>query len=189
MTAPLTASAPALERLWSEFAMPLRAFLRGRVRSAADAEDLLQDIFLKVHQRIGGLRDTAKLEGWLYQIARNAVVDHYRRQRPTEPLTDDFAARSAAVKVDDGIDLRPAMRRMLEALPAKYRDALVLTEFRGQTQREAADALGVSVTAVKSRVQRSRGLLRRMLDDCCRFEFDRRGKVIDAIPRDGGCDC
>ena len=189
MIAPLNASVPPLEKLWNEFANPLRAFLRGRVRSGADADDLLQDIFLKVHQRIGGLRDAAKLEGWLYQIARNAVVDHYRRQRSTEPLTDDFAAGTAAVNVDDGIDLRPAMRRMLEALPAKYCDALVLTEFRGQTQREAAVALGVSVTAVKSRVQRARGLLRRMLDDCCRFEFDRRGKVIDAIPRDGGCEC
>src|SRR5450432_3268042 len=189
MIAPLNAPAPALEQLWSEFAIPLRAFLRGRVRSPADAEDLLQDVFLKVHQRIGDLRDAAKLEGWLYQIARNAVIDHYRRQRPAEQLTDDFAAGSGAVDINDEIDLRPAIRRMLEALPVKYRDALILTEFRGQTQREAAAALGVSVTAVKSRVQRARALLRRMLDDCCRFEFDRRGRVIDAIPRDGGCEC
>ena len=101
MIAPLNAPAPALEQLWSEFAIPLRAFLRGRVRSPADAEDLLQDVFLKVHQRIGDLRDAAKLEGWLYQIARNAVIDHYRRQRPAEPLTDDFAAGSGAVDIDD----------------------------------------------------------------------------------------
>lgn len=189
MIAPLNAPAPALEQLWSEFANPLRAFLRGRVRNEADAEDLLQEVFLKVHQRIAGLRDTAKIEGWIYQIARNAVVDHYRRQRPAEPLIDDFAAGSEEVNVDDEIDLRPAVRRMLEALLVKYRDALVLTEFRGQTQRDAAASLGVSVTAVKSRVQRARGLPRGMLDDCCRFEFDRRGRVIDVIRRDGTCEC
>lgn len=189
MIAPLHAPAPALEQLWTEFATPLRAFLRGRVRDAADAEDLLQDIFLKVHQRIGGLRDAAKLEGWIYQIARNAVIDHYRRQRPAETLTDEFAAGAGPVNIDDEIDLRPAIRRMLEALPLMYREALVLTEFRGLTQRDAAHSLGISVTALKSRVQRARALLRGMLDDCCRFEFDRRGRVIDAIPRDGGCDC
>ncbi len=78
---------------------------------------------------------------------------------------------------------------MLEALPLMYREARVLTEFRGQTQRDAAASLGISVTALKSRVQRARGLLRGMLDNCCRFEFDRRGRVIDAFPRDGGCEC
>ena len=142
-----------------------------------------------MHQRIGGLREAGKLEGWLYQIARNVVVDHYRKQRPSETLTDDLGAAPDALMLDDGVDLRPAIRRMINELPAKYRDAIVLTEFRGQSQRDGARELGVSLTAMKSRVRRGRMLLRAMLDDCCRFEFDRRGKVIDAVPRDGGCEC
>lgn len=189
MIAPLVRPAPALESLWSDFARPLRAFLRSRVRNAADAEDLLQEVFLKVHQRIAGLRDSARLEGWLYQIARNAASDYYRRQRPSAPLPEDLAAMSDPLSPDDNIDLRPAIRRMLATLPPKYRDALVLTEFRGENQRDAAAALGVSLPALKSRVRRGRALLREMLDECCRFEFDRRGKVIDAIPRRAGCEC
>jgi RNA polymerase sigma-70 factor, ECF subfamily len=180
---------PALEEMWREFANPLRSFLFNRVRNAADVEDLLQEIFLRVHEGIAGLRDAAKLEGWLYQIARNVVVDHYRQQRPSEKWTDELSAAPDVLDLADEIDLRPAVRRMINELPAKYRDALVLTEFRGQTQRDGARELGVSLTAMKSRVQRGRMLLRAMLDECCRFEFDRRGKVIDAVPRDGGCEC
>lgn len=185
----ITPLAPPLESLWSEFARPLRAFLHSRVRNAADAEDLLQEVFLKVHQRIADLRDSARLEGWLYQIARNAATDYYRRQRPSAPLPEDLVAMSDPLSPNDAIDLRPAIRRMLAALPEKYREALVRTEFRGENQRDAAAALGVSQTALKSRVRRGRMLLREMLDDCCRFEFDRRGKVIDATPRGGRCEC
>ncbi len=127
-----------LEEMWREFAAPLRSFLLGRVRNAADVDDLLQEIFLRVHQRIQGLRDAARLEGWLYQIARNVVVDHYRKQRPSETLTDDLGAAPDELTLDDDIDLRPAVRRMINELPAKYRDAIVLTEFRGQSHGRKA---------------------------------------------------
>jgi RNA polymerase sigma-70 factor, ECF subfamily len=71
---------------------------------------------------------------------------------------------------------------MVYALPDPYRDAIVLTEFDGLSQKELAGRLGISVSGAKSRVQRGRALLKRQLLDCCQFEFD-RGSVIDCNPR------
>jgi RNA polymerase sigma-70 factor (ECF subfamily) len=171
----------AITALWREFSEPLRRFLRSRTATDADAEDLLQEVFLRIHQRLAELREPAKLQGWVYRIARNAVIDHYRLRRPHAPLEADFPVADPAGR--DAVDLSPALRRFLAELPPPYREPLIRHEFHGEPLGALAASLGLSLTATKSRVRRARLLLREMLDRCCRFEFDRRGHVIDAIPR------
>ena len=189
---PSTLAAPdptsAVAELWRDFASPLRGFLRARVRNEADAEDLLQTIFLKVQRGAAQLRDPARLQGWVYRIARNAVADHYRRG-PREAPRDDLPEIVAELDGEELVDLRPAIRRMIAMLPAEQREAIVLTEYQGMSQVELARRLGISVSGAKSRVQRARAQLRRLLDECCHFEFDRRGRVIEAIPRAPRCAC
>ncbi|MCR6655189.1 MAG: RNA polymerase sigma factor SigZ [Opitutus sp.] len=167
--------------LWREFAEPLRRFLWQRVNSAADAEDLLQHVFVRIHAGLPKLHDTSKLQGWVYRIARNVVIDFYRARREHVPL--EFEPESDDPTGDGEVDLRPSLRRLIGELPAPYRVALVRHEFQGESIEEVARALGLSLTATKSRVRRARLQLREMLDRCCRFEFDRRGKVISATPR------
>jgi RNA polymerase sigma-70 factor (ECF subfamily) len=182
-----TATEPlGADALWREFSAPLRRFLRARARSAADADDLLQEVFVRIQRRLPELREPAKLQGWVYRIARNVVVDHYRSRRESVPLAEE--AEPADPGGRDAVDLTPALRRFLAALPTTYRDPLVRHEFQGESIAEVAAALGLSVTAAKTRVRRARLLLREMLDRCCRFEFDRRGRVIEATPR-APCDC
>ncbi len=72
---------------------------------------------------------------------------------------------------------------MIYSLPDQYREAVVLTEFDGLTQQQLADRLGITLSGAKSRVQRGRAHSKQMLDECCNFEFDRRGMVIDCTPR------
>jgi RNA polymerase sigma-70 factor, ECF subfamily len=167
--------------LWHNFADPLRNFLRARTRTAADADDLLSEVFMRIQKRLPDLREPAKLQGWVYRIARNVVIDHYRKRREhlalkAEVESDDPAGR-------DAVDLTPALRAFIAALPPGYREPLVRHEFQGESLQEIAAALGLSLTATKSRVRRARLMLREMLDRCCRFKFDARGKVIEATPR------
>ena len=171
-----------LEHIWQEFADKLGRFIRARVSDRATAEDILQDVFVKIQKRLGQLQDPAKLQGWIYLIARNAIIDHYRTRKETVEVPETLPAESA---VDDGEigELQAAFRRMIYSLPEPYREALVLTEFDGLTQRELADRLGISLSGAKSRVQRRRTQLKQMLEECCTFEFDRRGKVIGCEPR------
>ncbi len=171
----------AVAALWREFADPLRGFLRSRTATAADADDLLQEVFVRIHRRLPELREPAKLQGWVYRIARNAVIDHYRLRRSHAPLEADALAADPAGR--DAVDLTPALRRFLGELPPLYREPLIRHEFQGEPLATLAASLGLTLTATKSRVRRARLMLREMLDRCCRFEFDRRGHVISAVPR------
>ncbi len=168
-----------VEELWSQFAAPLRAFIARRVRDEHDANDIAQQVFLKIHERIGTLRDRTKLESWLYRIARNAIVDHYRARRPTEPVPEALPAEHGDAENELARRLRPCVKTMVEGLDEKYRDAVRLTEYEGLTQKEMAGRLGISLTAAKSRVQRGREQIKKALLACCHFEFDRYGNVLE----------
>ena len=159
---------PTVESIWHEFANKLGQFIRSRVSDPATAEDIRQDVFVKVQQKLGQLDDPAKLQSWLYLIARNAIIDHYRKKRETLPIPE--ALPEADAKGDREIEgLKAAFRRMIHSLPDPYREAIVLTEFEGLTQKQLAERLGISVSGVKSRVQRGRAMLKEMLLDCCQL--------------------
>lgn len=176
----------SVEVLFDQFGSALLGFVRQRISDPSLAEDLTQEIWLKVHERLPTLRDSGKLESWLYQIARHTLIDHVRRSRPAEELPDDLATDTPE---PDLPDLRPAILRFLDQLPAEDREAIRLTEYQGLTQKQLAEHLGVSLSGAKSRVQRARARLGRLLDQCCRFEFDRRGRVIEAVPHPAMTSC
>ena len=178
----LTDTARLTEQVWEAFAEPLRVFLRRRVSNEANADDLLQEVFLKIHTQIGTLRAKEKLAPWVYQIARHELIDFYRRQRPHEALS---AAETVAEEQPDWedeemrSDLASAVLAMLDCLPAAQREALLLTDFQGLSQKELGERLGLSFSGAKSRVQRARSHLRQLFQTCCHLAFDRFGRVID----------
>ena len=173
---------PTVETIWNEFSAKLGQFIAARVADPATAEDILQDVFVKIQTRLGQLQDPAKLQGWLYLVARNAIIDHHRTRKETTEVPESLPAEPPAHDVEVE-DLKAAFRRMIYSLPEPYRDALVLTEFEGLTQKEMAERLGLSLSGAKSRVQRGREQLKQMLLERCEFEFDRLGRIIDCKPR------
>lgn len=177
--------------VWEEFSARLRGFIRSRVDDPDDAEDILQDMFIKIHNSLGGLQDEERLQPWLYRIARNAVNDYYRTRKERLPLAETIPAEdgweAGWQEPDPEAELASGLRLMMQCLPEKYSQALILTELEGMKQRELADRLGISLSGVKSRVQRGRDMLRDELLDCCHFEFDRRGTIIDYHPRPDCC--
>ncbi len=176
------------ENIWETFHSGLRHFILQRVPDEQSADDVLQETFLKIHTRIATLRDEEKLQSWMYQIARNAIADYYRQQKATVELPEALLVPDEPVFEDKVIqDLIPGVKAMVDNLPAIYREALILTEYEGLTQRELAQRLGLSFSGAKSRVQRAREKLKAMLLDCCHFEFDRLGKIIDYEPNCACC--
>jgi RNA polymerase sigma-70 factor (ECF subfamily) len=171
-----------LEQIWNDFSGRLRQFIQRRVSDPAVTEDILQDVFLKISTRIGQLKQPEKLQAWLFLIARNAVIDHYRTRKETVELSESLPAEDE-IAPGELEGLKAAFRRMVHNLPEPYREAILLTEFEGVSQVELARRLGISVSGAKSRVQRGREQLKRMLEECCHFEVDRRGSVFDCVPR------
>lgn len=153
-----------------------------------DAEDVLQDVFLKVHTNLASLQHHDRLESWIYQITRNAIHDYYRRDRRlSAPNLDE----QPGLVTDDGDQamaaLATCLKPLMQTLPETYRQALELTTYQGLTQREVAEALGLSTPGAKSRVQRARRVLKEKLLECCNLEFDHRGEVTDYRPKRAAC--
>ena len=184
-----TAGQLSTEAVWLEVSGRLRRFIAARVRNRDDAEDVLQDVFLKVHDQLPRLEDPARLHAWVYQITRNAIVDHYRRRGRTPEHTSEYPEDLAAddAEVDLTAEVAAWLVPMIETLGPKYRDALLLSEIQGLTQQETADRLGISLSGAKSRVQRGREQLREKLFDCCHVELDRAGRVVEWRSRRPAC--
>ena len=179
----MTAATLETERLWGEFADQLGGFLRARVGSEAEAEDLRQDVFLKLQKQLETERAIHDLGAWLYRTARNAVIDHYRRRKQGQPLDDILPDGGFNREDPDIAPLMASFRRMIHALPDGYREAVILADVEELPHKVVAERLGLSLSATKSRVLRGRAMLRESLDACCVFERDRRGSVIDCVPR------
>jgi len=166
------------EHVHDEFDARLRRFVRSRVWDPESAEDILQDVYLRIHTHIGTLRDCSRLPAWLFQITRNAILDHHRARRPTQELKEEVPQPEEPETDEAMAELARGLAPMIESLPERYRQALSLTLHEGLTQQELARRLGISLSGAKSRVQRARERLKQMLLECCHLEFDRRGRIV-----------
>jgi RNA polymerase sigma-70 factor (ECF subfamily) len=179
---------------WQELDGNLRAFIARRVRNPADVDDLVQRVLLQIVQGLETLRETDRLHAWVYRVARNVIVDFYRAPSTRrEVTTGDAEDAAAAVPMADAADERQALHELatcldplMQRLAPPYREAVMLTELDGITQADAAIRAGVSVSGMKSRVQRGRRQLKDVLEACCRIDLDRRGTIVGYARRTSG---
>jgi RNA polymerase sigma-70 factor (ECF subfamily) len=183
---------------WGDLDAKLRPFIARRVRSPIDVDDVVQDVLLRMQRGLAGLRDDERFGPWAYQVARSAIADHHRsaQRHPSSGGAIPEEEVPAPDAEEDGAaerELASYVAVFVAMMPSPYREALTLTELQGLTQKEAAAMLGISLSGMKSRVQRGRRHLREALDACCRIALDARGRVVSCEPRpDGqlpGCGC
>jgi RNA polymerase sigma-70 factor (ECF subfamily) len=178
------------EQIHAAFADDIRRWFARRV-PADVVDDRVQETFLRIHGSLGDLRDETRLAPWVFRVCRSVLVDHARRERPTESLD----LQSDAILRDDALDDLSEQRAtatvaswllpFIETLPEGQREAVRLSEIEGLSQVEVAERLGLSKSGARTRVQRGRAALRVALEDCCRIGFA-DGEVVSIEPR---CDC
>ncbi len=167
------------EEIWHAYQSRIRGFIASRIDDKSAADDLLQEVFIKIHTRLGQLDDGERLGSWLFQITRNAINDHYRARRPQQPFDESLLEENDESVALARRELEACLLPMIENLPDNYRDAVRLSEIDGLTQEAVAERLGLSLSGAKSRVQRGRRQIRGMMESCCRLEFDHRGHLVD----------
>ena len=177
---------------WSAFEAGLRAYVRRRV-DPASADDVAGDVMLRLVRHQDALAAAKNPSAWVRRVAANAVADHHRRRQSERRVVD--ALKSAGEPEADAPDSGNAAAEVasclvpfVRSLPEPYREALLLTDIGGLTQMAAADRLGLSVSGMKSRVQRGRAKLKEALLSCCAIDVDRRGGVVDYQRRRKQCD-
>ncbi|MDD9937732.1 MAG: RNA polymerase sigma factor SigZ [Myxococcales bacterium] len=169
----------------------LAAFVERRVADPDVARDLVQDVYERIHRREARLEELERVDAWVFRVARNVITDHYRRRGRSQERERPLLVEPTEDAPGDEAEVRQEVAAWLPSfvaqLPEPYREVLELTELQGLTQAQAAERLGLSVTAVKSRVRRGRAQLEKDLRGCCHIELDARGTVMDYAPR--ACPC
>ncbi|MGQ0793961.1 MAG: RNA polymerase sigma factor SigZ [Deltaproteobacteria bacterium] len=173
-----------LEDIWQNYRLNLRGYIAKRAPAHA-VEDILQDVFLRALENIDTLKSRESLSSWLYRVTANAVADYYRSSRPSEQLPERLPAPD--VERDYAAELAACLEPLISHLPEAYRAPIALSELEGLPHREVALRLGISLSGAKSRIQRGRERLRRLLLGCCEVETAPDGGITDYKPRGGGC--
>jgi RNA polymerase sigma-70 factor (ECF subfamily) len=186
-----------VEDLWREMQAPLLRVIARRVSDPRDAEDVLQDVMVRIQRHADQMEEFDRIGAWIQQVTRSAIIDFYRRRAARPEQAAGTGTDVDQFRVSDAVDatspealrleLSRCLRPLIARLPDKYREALELTEFDGLTQVEAAECLGLSTSGMKARVQRARRQLRELLLACCHVDLDRRGGITHYESRAGSC--
>ena len=171
--------------IWTQTQDKLKSFVFRYTKDKAVADDIVQDVFLKVHSKLSQLKESDKLIGWIYQITRNTITDHFRSKGKTIAQTD-IHWESENTWMNDCV--ATCLQDMMTTLPEKYRSALELTELKNYSQLELAKALNISYSGAKSRVQRARHMLNEKMDAAYLIKFDSYGNVVVCEDK-GPCAC
>lgn len=179
--------------IYKQFHQELLGYLKSKIRSTEDAEDILQNVFIKISSSLHNLTEEIKLKNWIFTITKNAVIDYYRVNANKRKVAVTEEIDENIFEADDpdptkGLD--QCVGTMINLLPEEYRNIVMDSEIRGIKQKDLADKYGMAYPSMRSRVQRGRERLKQLLYNCCHIETDKHGNVLDAQGRtdcDGPC--
>lgn len=179
--------------IYKQFHSDLLGYVKSKVRSREDAEDILQNVFIKISSNIDKLTEDVKLKSWIFTITRNAIIDYYRVNATKKKVAVPEEIDENILELDDpdptkGLD--QCMNSMIGLLPEEYRDIIIDSEIKGIKQKDLADKYEMAYPSMRSRVQRGRERLKQLFYNCCHIETDKHGNILAAQGRtdcDGPC--
>jgi RNA polymerase sigma factor (sigma-70 family) len=159
MTAVRDGDIPKLGLLFERYHVALFDFLSRMTGDRTAAEDLVQDIFVRILKYRSTFRDGGSFETWLFRIARNARADYFRTRHAVEPLTNEALAQPEAapgpIRQFETEEDRQRLKQALLQLREDKREVIVLARYRGMTHEQIAELLGIETGAVKVRLHRA----------------------------------
>lgn len=165
------------EKIWFDYNKDLKKFILSKVKDKDVSNDILQDVFIKVHLKITELENKDKLKQWIYQITRNTINDHFRKNKLTLDA-DKIDLPEETTEPKPNRQFAKCLTSFIKSLPKKYKEAITLVELNNISQLKLAEKLQISYSGAKSRVQRGRELLKAHFSDCCDVKTDRYGNIV-----------
>lgn len=181
------------QTIYTTYYPKIARYLR-RLVGDGDAEDVAQEVFVKVSRSLDNFRGEARLSTWIYRIATNTAMDHLRKptaqqvkRQASGPTADDNSPDNDSVAPIDNDplldtllirkDMNECIRGLVNDLPENYRTVLVLGDLEGFTNAEISDVLGLSLDTVKIRLHRGRQRLKKAMDRACHLYHDERNEL------------
>lgn len=172
--------------IYTQFHRSLLSFIRSRIRSKEDAEDILHNVFIRISNNVNTLSDEQKLQGWIFTITKNAIIDYYRINASRKKVAIDIELAEnilEEVQPDTTQGLEQCMNSMVSLLPDEYRNIIIDAELKGIKQKDLAEKYGMPYPSMRSRVQRGRERLKQLFYNCCHIETDKLGNVMEIRSR------
>lgn len=176
------------DKIWNDFSDELRNFIQKKVRDESLADDILQDVFIKIINNKDKVSDSKNTRQYIYGMTRNAIVDHFRKtsyksniDAVAEPFSEDETTTLNKTIADCCI------KPFIKQLPDKYQEALLSTEFDGLSQKDLAEKMNISYSGAKSRVQRGKEKLKELILKCCALLSDSYGNVSGVARKNCNC--
>ncbi len=171
------------ENIWEEYKKPLLNFIKTKVNNNNIGEDIVQDVGIKLHTALYKNQEINNYKSWLFQVARNTIVDYYRKNKiPTTTIKDQPEIAETSMSSACVCDLSGFV--IQNYLPKQYADALYLSDIEQKSQKEIAKILDLSLTATKSRIQRGRKKLKELVTDCIEISYNTKGQITGFLLKD-----
>lgn len=172
----MTVNKKMTEQIWKEFNGQLLSFLKTKINDFEIAKDILQDVFIKVHQKIDTIKEKEKIDNWIYKITKNAIIDYYRRKKLR---TTSYLNREIFKDIDlENSSFTKCLMPFIKQLSDKEQDVLIKTSFENISQKKYANLNNLSYSTTKSRVQRAKKKLKKKFSDCCKVKADKYGNIV-----------
>jgi len=162
-------------KIWNEFSSALKRFIISRVKNEDIANDLLQEVFIKIHLNIDTLKKQESIKSWVFTITNNVIKDYFKKLGKSSTYTLEFS--SLEDEITEEHSAKDCLLPLIKNLSPTYKDALLLSEIKGLKQAEIAKQLNISLSGAKSRIQRGRNLLKRGFMDCCDYKLNESGHL------------
>jgi len=176
-----------IEKIITDFKQELFGFVHKRIKDEDKAKDVHQEILIKIFTNHKSLKNQSSLKSWMFQIARNAITDYFRKNKFIETELSDNIISSDSEPIEED-ELLPCITPFLQQLRPNHKRALELTDLGDLSQKELAEKMNLSYSGAKSTVQRARQEVRKIFDQCCKIETDRYGSVLSVTPS-SRCGC
>lgn len=161
------------QKIWNNFNDELYFFILKKVKNTDDTNDIFQNTFLKIHKNLSKLKNETKVRSWVFQIARNEIINHYNNEAVYVGKLD----MTKETSLQDYHHIC-CYDKFIDGLPKIYKQVIELIYIEGKKQKEVAEELEISLENVKARIKRAKNILKKNFNKCCKYEFDKNGKLI-----------
>jgi RNA polymerase sigma-70 factor (ECF subfamily) len=165
------------EKIWTDHHKQLQGFILAKVNSEDACNDILQDVFMRIHLNLHKLEKPERIQQWVFQISRNAINDHFRKQKLFANV-EDVDLEDPSLGLNSNGKFAKCMSSFIKDLPKKYQEAITKVEIENMSQLNFAKQLNISYSGAKSRVQRAKELLKSYFLECCNVNTDKYGNII-----------
>ncbi|MDY0321166.1 MAG: sigma-70 family RNA polymerase sigma factor [Arcobacteraceae bacterium] len=171
------------EKIFDELSSVLYKYIYYRVKDKFVAQDILQEVFIRLYKNQDNIITNEKIKSWLYKVATNSIIDYYRKKNINEIMSDSIENMEDIQDNSFHTEFSNCINHFITTLSFVYKDVLILHEYQELSVKEISQKLNMPIPTVKSKIQRGRQKLREALFLCCEFEYDHHGIPIEFKPK------